>query len=326
MAAAAIKMDELLVSWLGSDTVFENVQKLMDSYRASSKPEAPPPPLSPKAEKKSPGVIPPFYPKSSDNTHTKRRRMMSMSSSSNAPLDTWLLTEEQQKQNNATTDEGETTPLVSVKDQVEALFAELGEDPPVLSPSSAGSEDDDAAVSAATPQRRFLTLEAFGRMAKQVCRFPSFFTGPLYQRILDLWNARDESVANMDVITMDMFEWFWLQEMEPYDAPERFFRLLKQPENDYIARDDFLPYIKELLNDHPVCKYECLSTVIGFIILTQTSPHVGPRIPFQPRRISRKVRSHCHYSHLLRGQQVSFRSNHVSSSTTFRFTRCFSTS
>jgi serine/threonine-protein phosphatase 2A regulatory subunit B'' len=54
------------------------------------------------------------------------------------------------------------------------------------------------------------------------------------------------------VITQEMMEWFWMQEMEPYDAPERFFRLLKQPEHDYIARDDFLPYIKELLNDHPV--------------------------------------------------------------------------
>ena len=30
---AAIKMDELLVSWLGSDEVYENVMELIESYR-----------------------------------------------------------------------------------------------------------------------------------------------------------------------------------------------------------------------------------------------------------------------------------------------------
>uniref|UniRef100_A0A7S1D7L1 EF-hand domain-containing protein n=1 Tax=Cyclophora tenuis TaxID=216820 RepID=A0A7S1D7L1_CYCTE len=39
--------------------------------------------------------------------------------------------------------------------------------------------------------------------------------------------------------------------MEPYDPAARFFRLIKQTANDCIFRDDFLPYIKELLSDHP---------------------------------------------------------------------------
>jgi serine/threonine-protein phosphatase 2A regulatory subunit B'' len=236
--AAAIKMDELLVSWLGSDTVYENVQNLMDSYRAAEAAKhAPPTPPSPSrkssdedTESSPRGVIPPFYPKSDAPRARRRRRMLSMASS---PLDTWL------------PEEGSGA---CVRDQVEAIFAELGQEPPVLSPSSAASEED----MQVDPKRKYLTLENFGRITKKVCRFPSFFNGPLFQRILDLWNARDESVASMDVVTMDMFEWFWLQEMESYDAPERFFRLMKQPEHDYIARDDFLPYIKELLNDHPV--------------------------------------------------------------------------
>jgi serine/threonine-protein phosphatase 2A regulatory subunit B'' len=54
------------------------------------------------------------------------------------------------------------------------------------------------------------------------------------------------------VITYGIFHYFWKQEMAPYDKNERFFRLLKRPELDYITRDDFFPYIKELLNDHPV--------------------------------------------------------------------------
>lgn len=240
--AAAIKMDELLVSWLGSDSVYENVQKLMDSYRAAEAAKQAPPP-SPRSEndnddnftESSPrGVIPPFYPKS-DLPKARRRRMLSMSASAAASplLDTWL-------------PETDNADEACVKDQVEAIFAELAQDPPVLSPSSAGSEEAEAS------NRRYLTLETFGRITKEVCKFPSFFNGPLFNRILEQWNARDESITNMDVVTMDMLEWFWLQEMEPYDAPERFFRLIKQPDHDYIARDDFLPYIKELLNDHPV--------------------------------------------------------------------------
>lgn len=41
------------------------------------------------------------------------------------------------------------------------------------------------------------------------------------------------------------------QEMEPFDASDRFFRLAKQPDSDYISRDDFFPFIHALLQDHP---------------------------------------------------------------------------
>mmetsp|Transcript_3188 Transcript_3188/g.4914 ORF Transcript_3188/g.4914 Transcript_3188/m.4914 type:complete len:452 (+) Transcript_3188:519-1874(+) len=116
-------------------------------------------------------------------------------------------------------------------------------------------------------------------MTKEIFKFPSFFNRPLYHRIVQLWNQKngipttltgdkeedddddqDEDNHNntnntneeeSDVITMEMIQWFWKQEVEPFDAHDRFFRLLKQPENEYIGRDDFLPYIKELLNEHP---------------------------------------------------------------------------
>jgi serine/threonine-protein phosphatase 2A regulatory subunit B'' len=39
--------------------------------------------------------------------------------------------------------------------------------------------------------------------------------------------------------------------MEPYDEQERFFRLVKKPSREYITRDDFLPFIEELLMSHP---------------------------------------------------------------------------
>jgi hypothetical protein len=94
------------------------------------------------------------------------------------------------------------------------------------------------------------SLESFIRITKEICNFPSFFNGPLYQRIIDLWNVAKNQTAK--AVSLHMLEWFWKTEMEPYDPPERFFRLVKQPQNDCILRDDFLPYIKALLNDHPV--------------------------------------------------------------------------
>ena len=241
--AAAIKTDELLIQWLSSDSVFENVQTLIESYRAAEAakhaPQSTTTPASPSrkqsdedSESSPRGVIPPFYPKSNDTARWRRRRRLLPVSQ----LGTWL----------PLPDAIETT---CVRDQVQDTFRELGQDPPLLSTGSVDSGEGEEVVD---PMRRYLTQEGFARITKEVCRFPSFFNAPLYKRILQLWNARNESVASMDVVTMDMFTWYWLVEMEPYDAPERFFRLLKQPEKDYIARDDFFPYIKELLNDHPV--------------------------------------------------------------------------
>jgi hypothetical protein len=54
------------------------------------------------------------------------------------------------------------------------------------------------------------------------------------------------------VITKEIFQWYWVEEMEDFDASERFFRLIKKPSESHIAKNDFLPYMKELLRDHPV--------------------------------------------------------------------------
>lgn len=106
---------------------------------------------------------------------------------------------------------------------------------------------------------RFVPMEGFERFTKELCNLPTFFHKPLYKRILLLWekhlqeNPRQQSVKlpPLPLCTYGIFHYFWEMEMAPYDMNERFFRLLKQPDKDYITRDDFFPYIKELLNDHP---------------------------------------------------------------------------
>ena len=241
-----------------------------------------------------------------------------------------------------------------IKDQVLAIYEELGQASTTSNsnPTSISSKEypEDENTSSSTPhpqqhqeqeqpqpqqhqqdlpfdpRKTYLTQENFVRVTKEICRLPTFFNGPLYDRILYLWNTRkvagendkrfvwkgtqrreddtavattkedgkekdgegkqnaddakgdgndggkgDNNQTNGDVsnttaiervmvpgeehetvVTFDMFRWFWMEEMEDYDCSDRFFRLLKKPFEDHVGRDDFLPYIKELLRDHPV--------------------------------------------------------------------------
>ncbi|KAL7458182.1 hypothetical protein ACHAWC_009727 [Mediolabrus comicus] len=102
---------------------------------------------------------------------------------------------------------------------------------------------------------RIVPMERFERITKELCNFPTFFHKPLYDRILLLWeryiSSQNIKLPSLPMVTFGMFHYFWDTEMAPYDKDERFFRLIKQPSRDYITRDDFFPYIKELLSDHP---------------------------------------------------------------------------
>jgi hypothetical protein len=126
----------------------------------------------------------------------------------------------------------------------------------------------------------FIPLERFERITKELCNLPTFFHKPLYERILMLWsthyhlsiNNGDKSSTSSNqqsnlppVVTYGIFHHYWSMEMAPFDKNERFFRLLKQPEVEFITRDDFFPYIKELLNDHPVsCCCVCVGCCVGW--------------------------------------------------------------
>ena len=122
---------------------------------------------------------------------------------------------------------------ICVRDQATALFHEGQEE-------QANNNNNTEAI---------LTPENFVKITKDLCGFPSFFNQALYTRILLLYN-NTHSTSHTS-ISLAIFEWFWKHHMEPYDAHDRFFQLLKQPDADAIVRDDFLPLIKALLQDHP---------------------------------------------------------------------------
>jgi serine/threonine-protein phosphatase 2A regulatory subunit B'' len=115
-----------------------------------------------------------------------------------------------------------------------------------------------------------IPFENFVHITKGLCGLPSFFNLPLCRRIALLYPpapAMDKAVGGAaagrsragsnasaaNKISLKMFLQFWKAEMEPFDRHERFFRLVKSPSPaiDYIAKDDFVPFIQELLHFHP---------------------------------------------------------------------------
>ncbi len=229
---------------------------------------------------------------------------------------------------------------IPIKEQVKNIFEEHGK---TFSPKLAQTQGQKHKLKAQSKlklnqiqqhESKYLTIDQFVKITKDICNFPTFFNKPLYKRILYLWNTQDvkstkgkliiwnEYYLNSDeldigidpddengngsndndgknsdgdnkgqggennnskedgkkntankkksndlldqldkFITYDIFKWYWTQEMEDYDLSERFYRLLKKPHENYVAKDDFGPLINELLNDHPV------SFLFSFLVL-----------------------------------------------------------
>ncbi|KAL7531569.1 hypothetical protein ACHAXR_008914 [Thalassiosira sp. AJA248-18] len=343
VATASIKMDELLASWLGSDTIYENVMRIIESQKESSSNNnntnraASPtkdsaaataaatdndggrPPLSPHLAKEPRLEIPPFYrkqqppnaattsnttttPTSLDNPQNPPpappKRRLSSSFSDDQTWDGIYMTnreggnsDKDDKNHDFDRDSiltdmslasgtGGAAAAAAAKKpcialQAKELFQELGVTPAQhrmlmeqegqqLSPQYANLpsilsqylRNSSDGYHATEEDCRYVPIERFERITKELCNLPTFFHKPLYERILRLWEnhlqgSNNVKLPSIPVITHGIFHYFWEMEMAPYDMNERFFRLLKQPDKEYITRDDFFPYIKELLSDHP---------------------------------------------------------------------------
>ena len=297
--SAAIKMDELLVTWLGSDNVFENVLKLVETYRSSthntpskSSGFASPPSSPTRKSAKSeddlvsdapPTTIPPFYrPAGTISNGVKAKPIRKRSFEVDQSWDGIFTNKDAGVEPLSVDNSNSSIPAQpqqtkAIKEQVADIFQESGKQ-------------------LANGNSVFLSMDNFVKITKEICSFPTFFNGPLYKRILYLWNThtlkspgqraiiwkefqkddlrvgvdpdapleegeeKNELLEHLDtVITEDIFKWYWVEEMEDYDASERFFRLVKKPAENHIGKNDFLPYMKELLRDHPV------STILSFL-------------------------------------------------------------
>ena len=107
-------------------------------------------------------------------------------------------------------------------------------------------------------------VEKFVHMTKRLCGIPSFFNLPLCKRINELYGDESErqilrgAAANSGArftmgikVRLATFITYWEEEIEPYDRLERFFRTIKHPTAECIHKDDFIPFVQELLHFHP---------------------------------------------------------------------------
>lgn len=104
-------------------------------------------------------------------------------------------------------------------------------------------------------------VEKFVHVTKKLCGIPSFFNLPLCKRIKELYGNDNPTARPVSrtakrqtagiTVNLKHFLQFWQHEIEPFNRVERFFRVIKQPGSDFICKDDFAPFIQELLHFHP---------------------------------------------------------------------------
>jgi serine/threonine-protein phosphatase 2A regulatory subunit B'' len=108
-----------------------------------------------------------------------------------------------------------------------------------------------------------IPMEKFVHVTKRLCGIPSFFNLPLCKRINERYGDPDSGIPAPRTIgragrqpsgvkiKLKSFLKFWQNEIEPFDRIERFFRIIKKHDTDYIFKDDFVPFLQELLHFHP---------------------------------------------------------------------------
>jgi serine/threonine-protein phosphatase 2A regulatory subunit B'' len=114
------------------------------------------------------------------------------------------------------------------------------------------------------PYPNGIPIDKFVHITKKLCGLPSFFNLPFCKLINEIYGDQSDiyppskssankanKTANSNVVKLTSFLAYWQAEIEPYNIVERFFRVVKQRQSSYICKDDFVPYMKELLHFHP---------------------------------------------------------------------------
>ncbi|KAG5004367.1 hypothetical protein JHK86_028506 [Glycine max] len=87
-----------------------------------------------------------------------------------------------------------------------------------------------------------MQVHEFKSITKEVCKLPSFFSTSLFQKI-------DNGTG---VVTRKAFIEYWINgNMLAMDIAALIFKILKQPQLNYLTQDDFKPVLHELLATHP---------------------------------------------------------------------------
>ncbi|XP_027364024.1 probable serine/threonine protein phosphatase 2A regulatory subunit B''delta isoform X1 [Abrus precatorius] len=87
-----------------------------------------------------------------------------------------------------------------------------------------------------------MLVHDFKPITKEVCKLPSFFSTSLFRKIDD----------GTGVVTRTAFIDYWINgNMLTMDIATQVYKILKQPQLNYLTQDDFKPVLRELLATHP---------------------------------------------------------------------------
>ncbi|XP_010523368.1 PREDICTED: serine/threonine protein phosphatase 2A regulatory subunit B''beta-like [Tarenaya hassleriana] len=88
-----------------------------------------------------------------------------------------------------------------------------------------------------------LQMQEFRLVTREICKLPSFISTSLFRKI---------DVNNTGFVTREAFIDYWINgNMLILDTSSQIFKILKQPNQNYLVKDDFKPILKELLATHP---------------------------------------------------------------------------
>ncbi|XP_010550352.1 PREDICTED: probable serine/threonine protein phosphatase 2A regulatory subunit B''delta [Tarenaya hassleriana] len=88
-----------------------------------------------------------------------------------------------------------------------------------------------------------LQVQEFKLVTTEVCKLPSFFSTSLFKKI---------DANNTGFVTREAFIEYWVKgNMLTMDIATQIFKILKQPDQNYLVQDDFKPVLRELLATHP---------------------------------------------------------------------------
>lgn len=287
-SCARLKMDELFVAWLGLKETGVMIQGMLDAIAAGkpiekssttllpsvASPNSSSQEMSPRAHRGNHGLLGYPQPPRSPNSKPSEKKAARLQ----RPFpERFVSTETTPEKDAHEGDEEEIKRKVSVGSSVEEGPVSPPDQPrrpaipPFYVPGEGGRgrgrpipgskfeqrKEDIAALFKEHP--RGIASEDFVMVTKALCSFPSYFNSVLFRRILELFGGADalasheadEERLEPPRVSLPMFQAFWESEMEPYDTIERFFRLVKQPNADHIGKDDFNPFISDLLIFHP---------------------------------------------------------------------------
>ncbi|XP_028790290.1 probable serine/threonine protein phosphatase 2A regulatory subunit B''delta [Neltuma alba] len=88
-----------------------------------------------------------------------------------------------------------------------------------------------------------LQMHEFKLVTRELCKLPSFFSSPLFRKI---------DANGTGLVTRDAFVDYWINNnMLTADIATQVYKILKQPDLNYLTQDDFKPVLRELLATHP---------------------------------------------------------------------------